>query len=155
MTIVVSNPQKPVTAKQLNVAAALVAEKLNLRLKSPQPMDLMEDAPIRGYIRLIWALETPDGQPWGSLSLRCEGGYGAGRERGPGWFKSWADVSSEGGYTVLGATLVSQWDYPNDPRASAKHTRIRFVEWANALEHNPIQLPGKPEPKKPSQLKRG
>ncbi len=141
MTIVVSNPQKPVTAKQLNVAAALVAEKLNLRLKSPQPMDLMEDAPIRGYIRLIWALETPDGQPWGSLSLRCEGGYGGYGQRGKkdsSWFKSWVDVSSEGGYTVLGATLVEQWDYPNDPRASAKHTRIRFVEWANALKHNPI-----------------
>lgn len=138
-----------VIAKKLNAAAALVAEKLNLRLKSPQPMDLMEDAPIRGYIRLNWALETPDGQAWGSLSLRCEGGYGAGREKGPGWFKSWVDVSREGGFAVLGATLVDQWDYPNDPRASAKHTRIRFVEWANALKHNPIA----PEEKRAPRLK--
>lgn len=141
MAITTDTPPKPVTRKQLSAAAALVAEKLNLQLKSPQPMNLMEDAPVTGYIRLVWVLETPDGQPWGSLSLRCEGGYGGYGQRGKkdsSWFKSWVDVSSEGGYTVLGATLVEQWDYPNDPRASAKHTRIRFVEWANALKHNPM-----------------
>lgn len=132
-------PPKSVSLKQLSAAAALVAEKLQLQLKKPQPMDLLEDAPIRGYLRLLWFLQTPDGQPWGQLALYCEGGYGAGREKGPGWFKSWVSITRTGeSLPALSQSLVSQWEYPHDARAPAKHTRLRFVKWAQDLPANPL-----------------
>lgn len=121
--------------KQLNAAAATVAQKLGLRLTTPQALNLHEEAPIVGYLKLRWFLENAQGNPWGSLTLKCEGGYGAGRGKGPGWFKGSVEVLREGhGLPVLSEVLVSQWDYPNDGRASVKHTRLGMVAWAKALD---------------------
>ena len=131
-------PPQAASLKQLNAAAATVAQKLGLRLTTPQAQDLREEAPIVGYLKLRWFFETAQGHPWGHLTLKCEGGYGAGRGKGPGWFKGAVEVLRDGqGLPLLSETLVSQWDYPNDGRASVKHTRLGLVAWAKNLDVSP------------------
>lgn len=126
-----------------------MAQKLGLRLTTPQAQDLREEAPIVGYLKLRWFFETDQGHPWGHLTLKCEGGYGAGRGKGPGWFKGAVEVLREGqGLPVLSETLVSQWDYPNDGRASVKHTRLGMVAWAKSLDVSTDMAVSDPIPQK-------
>lgn len=125
---------RPATRRNLDKAAAKVAGHLGLKLRDPSVHLLDADKPkIAGYFTMRWRLVDPHGVPWGVITLSCEGGYGA-DPTGTGWFKGYVDVRRlDDVPTNLGGTLVGQWDFPLQGRESAKHTRIRFIRWADEL----------------------
>lgn len=118
------------TRSALNQAAVTLASHHGLTLQNKDALDLWEGPKVKGYFRLAWFLIDKDGQDWGSIVLRCGGGYGAGL--GKSYYQGHVTMARKDGTLdgYVGHTLVGSWDYPFDGAESAKATRREFVRWA-------------------------